>query len=229
MPRITKRTWTKEQDDILTANYPFTRNSDLALLIGKTESAVMARSFKLKLFKTPEFHKEHSKKGWYTPGSSPANKGRKQSEYMTIESIAKTAATRFKKGNEPHNTKHDGFERISKDGYIEVRIRKGKFQLKHRAEWEKVNGKIPKGHILVCLGDNIQDCRPQNWECITMAENMERNSGVINLPDTMVATYLAASSRKVDAELKAEILKHPELIQAKRTHILLNRKINNHG
>ncbi len=46
---------------------------------------------------------KHSSKGYFQKGHTPMNKGLKQSEYMTPGAIERTKATRFKKGNVPHN------------------------------------------------------------------------------------------------------------------------------
>jgi hypothetical protein len=224
-----RNTFTQDEDNFLICNYMTMPIKAMSKAINRSSCGVIGRMKKLSLIVPHEIIEQRKLESRIQPGAISANKGKKQTEYMSPEAIAKTALTRFKKGNTPHNTKFDGFERISKDGYIEIRVAKGRFRLKHRLEWEKVNGEIPAGSIIVCKGDNIKDCNPDNWELITMRENMDRNSGAINLPDSMIATYLASSSRKVDKRLKTELLKHPELLQAKRAHILLNRKINNHG
>lgn len=72
------------------------------------------------------------------------NKGRKQTEYMSEEQLAKTKATRFKKGHVPKNHKPVGYERITRDGYIEVKTAEPNvFELKHRLVWIEHNGEIP--------------------------------------------------------------------------------------
>lgn len=81
----------------------------------------------------------------------------------------------FKKGSEPHNTKHNGYERITVDGYVEVRVSKGKFVLKHRLVWEKEKGKIPKNMIVVFKDGNPLNIAIENLELITKRDNMIRN------------------------------------------------------
>lgn len=112
----------------------------------------------------------------FKKGHESFNKGLKQADYMSPESIKKTKATRFKKGNIPHNTNYDGHERINVDGYIEQRIRRGVYRLKHRIVWEKKNGPIPKGCLVVFKNGNPLDCSIKNLELITKEENMLRNS-----------------------------------------------------
>ena len=85
--------------------------------------------------------------------------------------------TQFKKGQEPHNTHYLGHERVSKDGYVEVSIDETnphtgyqrRYVLKHRHEWEKVNGPIPEGHALKCLSSDKTNCDPTNWEAVRRA------------------------------------------------------------
>lgn len=115
------------------------------------------------------------RKGWKTgrtghfeKGKAPANKGKK------MPYNPNSAATRFKKGQKPHNTKYAGHERISKDGYVEISIEETnphtgferRYVLKHRHLWEKQNGKIPNDHFLKCLDGNKQNCDPSNWELL---------------------------------------------------------------
>ena len=83
----------------------------------------------------------------------------------------------FKKGNEPHNTKYDGHERLDpKDGYIYIRISKGKYVLKHRLIWEQHNGQIPKGNIIIFKDKDKYNLNIDNLQMITKRENMLRNT-----------------------------------------------------
>lgn len=219
-----------KEDKFLQDNYLTIPAKAMSRILARSESGTMQRLKLLGLIVPVEIKKHFQELSRFKKGQTPANKGRKITEWMSLEKIEKVKATQFKKGNNPPNTKYDGAERICKDGYIEIRISKANWVHKHRNEWEKVNGIIAEGLILVCKSDNKLDSNPDNWELITRAENMNRNSGPLNLTDGMVATYLAASSRKVDHGLKTEILtNHPELIKIKRTHIKLNRKIKEHG
>ena len=101
----------------------------------------------------------------------------------------------FQKGLVPHNSKYDGYERIGKDGFIEVRISHGKFVLKHRYEWEKVNGKIPPNHILRCVDGNQLNTDPSNWKLISRAENMLINT-IHRFPAELKSTIKALSKLK---------------------------------
>jgi hypothetical protein len=222
--------FTPQEDKYLCDNYLTIPAKRMSKILGRSESGARQRMKLLGLNVPPEIAKKFQENSRFKKGQTPSNKGKKITEWMAFEKIQCIQKTQFKKGNIPPNTKYDGAERICKDGYIEIKISKAKWVHKHRFEWEKVNGLIPEGLILVCRTENKLNSHPDNWELITRIENMNRNSGPLKLSDTMVATYLAASSRKVDKGLKNEILEnHPELINTKRTHLKLNRKIKEYG
>ncbi len=124
------------------------------------------------------------RKGWMTgrtgcfaKGSVPHNKGVPCPEGKGGRH-PNARKTQFRKGNEPHNTRHLGFERIDpKDGYVYVSIAETnphtgyerRFVLKHLHLWEAANGKLPEGYCLKCLGDDRTNCDPSNWEAIPRA------------------------------------------------------------
>ena len=93
-------------------------------------------------------------KGWeptqFKKGHVPANKGQKGVGYPGMK------PTQFKKGNKPANWRPMGSERLSKDGYIEIKVEDGKLQKnwrgKHIVIWEEHNGPLPKGHAVI-FGD----------------------------------------------------------------------------
>lgn len=119
-----------------------------------------------------------SRKGWLTgrtgrlePGNIPANKGQK------MPFNPNSAATRFKKGQLPHNTKWLGHERTNVDGYVEISVAQTnphtgferRYVHKHRLLWEQANGPVPDDHVLKCLDGNKANTDPSNWELIPRA------------------------------------------------------------
>lgn len=83
----------------------------------------------------------------------------------------------FKKGNIPENCKSVGTERLDRDGYVEIKISEpNKWQRKHRYLWEKENGKIPKGMVLIFKDNNKLNIDLDNLILISRAENMKINS-----------------------------------------------------
>lgn len=107
--------------------------------------------------------------GSFKKGHQPKNKGTK--------GISKPNKTSFKKGNIPDNIREVGSERITKDGYIEIKVAEPNvWKLKHRVFYEKYFGKIPKGKMVVFLDRNKQNLSIDNLECITKYENLIMNS-----------------------------------------------------
>lgn len=222
--------WKYEDEAKLIKLYDHTLNADLAKMLNKTESAVAAGAFKLRLKKTEAFMRFHSAKTWMKPGHVPFNKGKKQTDYMTDEAISKTESTRFKKGNVPHNAyEENGVISIRTDvrgvQYQWIRIELGEWVPLHVHNWEKEHGTIPDGCCVIFKDGDTMNCTLANLKCITRAENVINNSGPLNLPDGMVATYMARKNMQVDYELRSALLKHPSLIEVKRNQLLLNREI----
>lgn len=126
-------------------------------------------------------HSLRKRKGWKTgrtgcfeKGAEPHNKGKPFPVAATHPNCRKT---QFRKGNEPHNTRFLGHERVSKDGYVEISIAQTnphtgysrRYVLKHRWFWEQVNGPVPKDCALKCLDGDKQNCDPANWEAVPRA------------------------------------------------------------
>ena len=109
------------------------------------EIAYFRRNHKLKSGLTGQFKK----------GNVAHNKGKKQIEYMNQESIERTKETRFKKGNKPKNYRPVGSERITKDGYIEVKVADpNKWETKNKIIYKQYFGDIPKGHKVIYADGN---------------------------------------------------------------------------
>lgn len=106
--------------------------------------------------------------GQYVPGQAPPNKGK------PMPWNAASAATRFRKGNVPHNVRHLGHRRLSADGYVEVSVAQRNpytgFERRHVPEhrwlWEKANGPVPEGHALKCLDGDRTNTDPSNWKAV---------------------------------------------------------------
>ena len=93
--------------------------------------------------------------GQFKKGNVPHNKDKKQVEYMSQEAIEKTKETRFKKGNKPKNYRPVGSERITKDGYIEVKVADpNKWETKNKIIYKRYFGDIPKGHKIIYADGN---------------------------------------------------------------------------
>jgi hypothetical protein len=85
----------------------------------------------------------------FQTGQAPRNKGRKGYSFPGSEKGW------FRRGNTPHNHQPVGAERVTKLGYVEVKISEpNKWQTKHSVIWEKARGKIPKGSVIIFADGN---------------------------------------------------------------------------
>lgn len=111
--------------------------------------------------------------GRFEKGHVPANKG------THPPTRGRMAETQFKSGHLPHNTKPVGYERITRDGYIEVKIKmrpssplcNDNFILKHRLIWEEAHGPIPEGYKVTFLDGDKRNFDLSNLALVTNAEN----------------------------------------------------------
>jgi hypothetical protein len=111
-------------------------------------------------------------------GDTAYNKGLKQEDYMSAEALAKSAKTRFKKGNIPHNILQIYTERETKDGYIEVKIKNPNiWVLKQRLVYEKHHKiQLEDSEIVIFKDKNNRNFTVTNLKRISKEENMLRNS-----------------------------------------------------
>lgn len=191
------RKFTPEEDNFIRDNYLILPLKRISKMLGRSESSARQRLHLLGLTVPKEIAQKFKKQSQYQPGRTPENKGKKQSEFMSQEGIERTKSTRFKTGHEPHNTKFDGHERISKDGYIEIRVKKGKYALKHRWMWEQKHGKIPPGHIVIFKDADRMNIQLDNLELISRDENAIRNKLAPNYPrEIQKAEYLLTKIKR---------------------------------
>ena len=108
--------------------------------------------------------------GRFEKGIIPWNKG------ISFQAGGRSAETRFKKGNIPHNHRPVGSERITKDGYVEIKVAEpDKWELKHRVVWEEHHGEVPKDHIVTFIDLDRTNCNIDNLKMISMAQNAVLN------------------------------------------------------
>lgn len=130
-------------------------------------------------------HSLRKRKGWRTgrtgcfvKGQPAFNKGQRCAEGKGGRH-PNAKRTQFKKGHGRSGIAVDlykpiGTERVSKDGYREIKIHDGmplqsRWRAVHLVEWEKLNGPVPKNHALKCLDGDRQNTDPANWELVPRA------------------------------------------------------------
>ena len=190
-------TWTPENIEKLIALYPDNSNIEIAKILSTSVAAVNGRAFKLKLFKTKEFHRERASKTWFPKGHIPQSKGKKWSEFMSEKGQEGSRKTTFKKGNIPKNHKPVGTEVIEpKNGYIKIKVAEpSKWMLKHRYIWEQTNGKIPKGYNVQFANKDRPDYRIENLYLISRSEQINNNS-IIRYPNELRKAIFRVSKIK---------------------------------
>lgn len=235
-----RKYWTLEEKELLKIHYPDNRSEDIMHLFpDRTAITISQHANVLGLKKSEAFFKSPQSgriskendigiKTRYSKNCPGWNKGKKQSDYMSQESIEKTKKGRFKKGQDPHNTVPIGFERLSKDGYVEVKVRhikNGKsnnenFEFKHRMIYEENFGTIPDGMIVEFDDGNKLNFEPSNFKLRTRKENLLNNT----MCDTsIVKRFLGIKEPEMIQKVIEEL---PKLIELKRKILKVKKEIN---
>lgn len=182
--------WEEKDIEYLRENYSNTAILELAKYFNCSVKRVSNKAWKLGLKKDKDFLIEmfrknvddpnhSSRKYRFKKGHTPFNKGKRQVDFMTQEAIERTKGTRFNKGQKAWNRKPVGYERITKDNYIEVKVAEPNvFKLKHRVLWEKHNGTIPKGHNVQFKDGNRQNISIDNLYLISKSEQLKKQNSM---------------------------------------------------
>lgn len=164
VPRRRKE-YTKEQIEYLRElcaqdlfNDEVTRRFNEKFGLNKTEAAIKNQRVKYKIYS--------GARNYWDPGHEPWNKGK--TGFMGPNE------TSFKKGQMPHNWVPIGSERITKNGYIQIKVQEGKFQQnwrgKHILIWEKHNGPLPKGHAIIFGDGDNRNFDIDNLICVSRSQ-----------------------------------------------------------
>lgn len=199
--------YTDEMKQFILDNYKGRYNQELADLFNqKFNTNITSRTIKS--------YKANNKlnsglSGKFRKGQAPHNKGKK----MPKEVYEKVKHTMFAKGNVPANHRPVGSERISKDGYIEVKVEEpNKWRLKQRVVYEEAKGKIPEGCTIIFLDGNKRNFDIDNLRCITRSELLYLNCNGLNNSNEITETgilmaRLDRAKNKKKQELKDKNVK----------------------
>lgn len=193
--------YTDEMKQFILDNYKGRYNQELADLFNqKFNTNITSRTIKS--------YKANNKlnsglTGKFRKGQTPHNKGKK----MPKEVYEKVKHTMFAKGNVPPNHRPVGSERISKDGYIEVKVAEpNKWRLKQRVVYEETKGKIPEGCPIIFLDGNKRNFDIDNLRCITRSELLYLNcNGLNNSNEIMETGILMARLDRAKNKKKQEL------------------------
>ncbi len=216
-----KGKWTPEEDKFLSENFTCYTYPELGKLMGRPDHSLQNRLRRLGLRLPVNIMEERKRIGWFVKGNIPFNRGRKGTHF--------SPATEFKKGNIPGNTKYDGaiairHSHFKRGGppYKWIRVSKAKWKMLHVYNWEKANGKVPSGYIVVFKDKDTMNCDIQNLELITREEHLLRNSGNFNLD-----AFIAAQMSHRQPELRKILRSLPEVIEIKRQQNKLIKELKN--
>ncbi|MCR5352386.1 MAG: HNH endonuclease [Bacteroidales bacterium] len=207
--------WTSEEVAILKEMY--SREdvfaSDIAARLGCSVRRIYNKAKSLGLKRPREIQRLAGKIGTrseaamahrFQKGHAPANKGKK----MSPETYAKVARTMFKKGRPSINHRPVGSERVSKDGYVEIKVAEpNKWRLKHRVIWEQERGQIPPGHNIQFKDGNPLNLAIDNLYIIDRVTQLkEQNSLMARYPKEIqqVIRLRGAVKRQITMHNKKE-------------------------
>jgi hypothetical protein len=183
--------WPKKSVAALKRRYPHEPTAAIAADLGVTVSACYQKARNLGIKKSAEYLASPAAcrlrrgdnvgaAGRFQPGLIPWNKG------THFVAGGRSAETRFKPGQDPHTTLPVGSYRLDKQGTLQRKIGTAKgnnskrWRGVHELVWIEANGPVPPGHICVFkpgLRTNVLELiTAEKVECITLAENMRRNS-----------------------------------------------------
>ncbi len=191
---LTPRTiWTDEMIETLKTRYPHEKTETIAVDLGVSVVGIFQKAASLGLSKTEEYlgspdacRLRRDNSGGipyrFKKGQVPHNKGLRRPGYAP----GRMAESQFQKGHAPHNTQEIGSYRITRNGTLQRKISNEKgsnskrWRGVHELVWIEANGPVPPKHICVFKEGKrtnvLEEITIDNVECITLGENMRRNS-----------------------------------------------------
>lgn len=119
--------------------------------------------------------------------------------------------TSFKKNHAPTNHKDVGYERITRDGYIERKIAEPNvFVLLHRLIWQEQNGPIPQGFNIQFKDGNKLNVNIENLYMISRSDQLKNQNSFYS---------------KYPKEIQMAI--HAKAILSRQINKLQNKEANN--
>lgn len=191
--------WTSEEMTTLKKRYPDELTANIAADLGRSVQALHSAARIHGLSKSAHFFNgadsgrtkgQRGMSSRFLPGHRPANKGIKG-----WQAGGRSVETQFKKGQKSLNTLPIGsHRRTTKERHWCRKVQAHGTQRQrwipiHKLIWIEHHGPIPPKHV-VRFKDGNPGATPadvviENLECISMVENMRRNS-IQNLPQEMV-------------------------------------------
>lgn len=171
----------------------------------KKKYGIMLTDGQIGGFKTKHQIKSGTNGGRWVKGQASHNKGQK----MPADVYARCQPTMFKKGHMTHNHKPVGSERVSKDGYIEIKVEEPKrWEKKHRVIYEQYYGvKLGRNDAIIFLDGNRLNLDIENLVRMTRSELVRYNqmklhgdNPDLNMSAVLLAKIKAMQGRKENEE-----------------------------
>lgn len=216
LTKDSRRPWTPDEHAMMRRRYPHEPTVAIAAALGRSVAQVYQCADRLGLSKTDAYlaspHACRLRRGdnvgaafRFTKGQVPPNKGLRRPGYSVGR--GRMQETQFKagalSGRAKQLLKPIGAERISKDGYLERkirddipagvsrreanRLRQRRWRAVHLIVWEEANGPLPKGFAVCFKNGDKRDIRLDNLELVKRADLMHRNT-IHNLPPELKKT-----------------------------------------
>lgn len=208
---MTRHLWTDTEIALLRRLYADTLTADIAARLDLKVERVYAKANEIGLRKSPE-HTAKLNEQLRAAMLDPAHPGRRCQFHKGMATWNKGMkglqiggeATQFKKGHRPHTWRPIGSERVSKDGYLQVKLADTRCTRRdyvpvHHLVWELHRGPIPAGYRVTFKDGNKQRIAIDNLELVSIADMMRRNT-VHNLPKPLaeVVQLRGALKRKIN-------------------------------
>ena len=194
---MSRHVWTDPEIAVLRELYPSAPTQAIADLLTLPVYRVYAKANALGLRKNQE-HAEAMKaklraamldpdhpgrRCQFHKGLVPWNKGVKGLSYEGSK------PTQFKAGHRPHTWRPIGSDRVSKEGYLQVKLydtgcTRRDYVPVHHLVWELHRGPIPGGYRVTFKDRNKTHIIIANLELVSVADMMRRNT-VHNLPQPL--------------------------------------------
>lgn len=113
----------------------------------------------------------------------------------------KSQATRFKKGNIPPLYKPIGSERVKKDGYVQIKVSKDKWEMKNRFVYEEHYGKLNDNEDVIFLDGDKTNFDISNLMKVTHNESFKLNINGLRTNDKEL-TKVGVGIVKLDNAIK---------------------------
>ena len=216
---MVKKIWTIKEDEYLKQKYSDTCTYEIMSFLNRSYGSVVGRAYSLGLKKSKSYKRLLVSEKMLEAGMKTRFKKGELSWNAGLKGVMVSNSGSFKKGNKPHNWKPLGSERITVDGYVEVKYKDERnatsnYELKHRLIWISQYGSIPPGYLVVFKDGDVMNFDLSNLELISKKDNMLRNQ----ISDTSIVKKFFRGADINDNKIRA-------LVELKRAELILNRKI----